>query len=33
MFNYWFENLKKITPEEQRILDGKKAVQKELYTN
>lgn len=32
MSNYWFEDLKKITPEEQQILDGQKAVQKNLYT-
>lgn len=32
MSNYWFEDLKKITPEEQQILDGRKSVQKNLYT-
>lgn len=32
MSEYWYDNLKEITPEEQRILDGKKTVQKDLYT-
>lgn len=33
MSNYWFEDLKIITPEEQLILDGKNSVQKNLYTD
>ncbi len=32
MSEYWYDKLKEITPEEQRILDGKKTVQKDLYT-